>query len=96
MMTLGGFEIAGGIAIAVAIGALSLTIALGIAGDWAGRQIDAFFGVGGHWANERRVQDDAADDPDGFHGVTGSPETMPCDSGNAQKFASPRTGGSHG
>lgn len=81
MIALGGLEIAGSIGIALAVGTAAIVLIVKM-GDFIGRDIDVFFGVGGHWAHERRVQDDSADDPYGCHGVTASAETTSLNSGN--------------
>ena len=75
MTDLGGIEIAGGIGVALAIGAAGSFLLIKL-GDAIGREIDAFFGVGGHWAHERRTDDDAADrDESVSHGERNGAET---------------------
>lgn len=92
MIDLGGFVIAGGFAIALTIAAIAGFLIFA-ASDVVGRQIDEFFGVRGHWAHERRVQDDAADDPVGCHGETISAETSALNSGNPGFLAGVRRDG---
>lgn len=88
MTTLGGIEIAGGLLIASAV-AVAGAIGLSILGDAVGREIERFFGFGGHWAHERRGAD-LSNDEGGSHAVTDAPETTGTNSGRIDIFAAPR------